>query len=286
MKYFFITLLLFLGTPFMSTAAELSFAVPEVVSGKPITVTVLLDTESESINSAEVVLSIPEGLLLSGYTQTTGAIAIWISKPHIAADGTIEFSGIIPGGVERLYDPENPQKRAIPLVNLDFVPTETMIEGEFRVIRSRILKNDGMGTSITTQSIPRFVSFKTNPTSTYRTGDETPPEPFTISIIESTFFARTPRLALFATTDAGSGVKEYKIKKGFGRYVIATSPYALPLTLWGSTLSMQAVDYEGNVREASIAIPGNRYLQGVVIGGMLFVGYFLYTYQRKRKKQV
>lgn len=89
--------------------------------------------------------------------------------------------------------------------------------------------------------------------------DDTPPAPFSISLAEQNG-ERSGFLATFETTDAASGLSYYNVSIN-GSFVGRVDPgtaargYFIPVTAAGAeTLSIQAVDNAGNIREAAASI--------------------------------
>lgn len=272
LKYILAFLFFFLlCTP--TQAANINF---KVINKSPTTIDVIVDTSGETINSAEIKLSYPKGLKFIGSDLSKSVISIWLKEPQLDRDGNIFFSGITPGGIERLYDPENLDQRAITLARLNFAQ-DGVVNGEFKIIESLVLKNDGKGTSLVTENTS--LQYNSN-SKTDSNIDNQIPNPFEIKIMESSNV--NPRIAIFNTTDNETGIARYEVKSGLSKYISAESPYPIPYRLWAYKLSIRAIDYGGNVREESILIPGNKVLLIVSILGVLFVAYLIYNWIRRR----
>lgn len=144
-------------------AATVSLITPSTINTmENLDMAVTLNTDGKSINSAEFVISYDKDLLsFNGYSDNNALIKIWIDPPH-AKDGQIYLSGIIPGGVSGLYDPSKKGLSPIPLVHLLFTAKKEG-EAKFSFIVSNILQNDGIGTTLSHEMLPKEIIIKNNP---------------------------------------------------------------------------------------------------------------------------
>lgn len=270
----------------IASAAVLNVAVQKNASfGERIAVDITIDPETKSINSIEsTVLYDPTLLTFNGFGSTQGSIAIWVKEPTEIAKGTIEFSGVIPGGIERLYDPLNTARTAIPVVRLFFIAQKSGI-AEFSLKNALVLENNGKGTSVPVSLVgARTTILKGEGPLVVEHQDIVPPEPFTISIIDRSLFGRTPRLVAFSTEDTDTGVSRYEVAIGAASFHPAKSPYVLPYRLFSYTFTVRAYDYEENVREQTVTIPGEKpYGIGIFLG-IAVVAFFLYRFYTTRSK--
>ncbi|MBP6884605.1 MAG: hypothetical protein KBC17_02145 [Candidatus Pacebacteria bacterium] len=97
---FVITFALFLGGTNFAHAAGLSLSISksEVVENEFITATVLVNTNSTSINNAEGIISFPADLLSVESINLNGSIfSIWVEQPSYSnSNGTVSFNGGAP----------------------------------------------------------------------------------------------------------------------------------------------------------------------------------------------
>lgn len=283
-KILFLALGFFLYYSAFSYAAIARLRLTEDASvGTTTGIDVLVDTEGQSINSIDMEVSFsPEFFEFAGYESEGGVVSLWVTKPRETSPGNITFSGVVPGGVERLYDPLNASEKAFPVVRLLFVPTQEG-EGAFAVTSAQLLKNDGQGTGIEPSRTPiKVVIGPTHPIQNQKQEDVTPPLPFLISQIEGSLFGKTPNMITFEAVDEDTGIHHYEIRTRGKRFVLAQSPYELPHRFLPYTVTVRAFDFSGNYRDASITIPGDPAVARVffiAIVGVLAIVIYVY---RKR----
>ncbi len=286
-KLLFIIFTLFLSAGSVH-AADVSVVAPKVIENPgQFTVLVNLDTGGATINSIDITLSYPTDLLLfKGYKEEGTIKKMWLMSPK-EEDGSIHFSGIIPGGVDGVYDPDKTGLQPIPLAILLFSPKENG-SGSFTITHSEILQNDGFGTSLlhATKDSSLQVSLVENPTySSESSGTDTvPPEPFMIEYIPSGLFSKTPSMISFRTIDLGSGVEKYQVKKVRGSWKDVVSPLPTPKGLLSRDVVVRALDFNGNSREAMITIPGIVSPRQLGIVALLCVASYFLFFVVKRKR--
>ncbi len=248
---------------------------PNIKTGDTFPVTVNLDTGQESINTVEVVLDFNEDLLsFAGYKDDESVIKLWVESPY-EKQGQVYFSGIIPGGVNGVYDAETQSGlRAIPLVDLLFVARGEGL-ADFVFTESKVLKNDGLGTSLFLESKQSSLSIEkqlgSSAPNTALNVDETPPEPFDISFIPASIFSKTPSMIMFSTNDLQSGIKEYQTKVSSGSWKQIKSPQPIRPSLMSRTVTVRAYDFNDNFTDASITIPGSHEVRFLIIVLVLFI---------------
>ncbi len=149
-----------------ASAANFAFTVPSSLKvGDNLDVAVTADTGGVFINSAEATVNYDTTLLsFNGYSDSSSVIKIWINPPS-AENGQITFSGIIPGGVDGLYDASKTGLSPFPLVHLIFTAKNTGT-ANFSFANSQILEDDGAGTALVHDNIPASVTIQTNPNGT------------------------------------------------------------------------------------------------------------------------
>ncbi len=285
MKYFFLTIFLTFSLTTSIHAASLTVSIPQdPKKGSDIVVDVMLDPEAESINSADVTLSFPSNLLtFSGYSASDSIIPIWIQSPRQDQAGKIHFSGIIPGGVDRLYDPEHPENKNIRLVRLLFSVGASGI-GTVDYDSAILLKNDGRGTNadVTTKGTTLTIADAMVTLPTARNNNQVP-EPFTITILPRSIFGKTPMLAVFSATGGDGGVQRYEGRFNSRAFTSIESPYAIPRHIFEGTLTVRAYDFDGDYREQTVSVPGVPMVT-LIFWGVLLAGVMLfYIYKKKAK---
>lgn len=284
-KYLFI----FIGIFFFASsvhAATLSVELPSTFQVNSQTaVDVLVDPEGESINLVELTILFPQDILsFKGYDSSQINIPKWISSPKEKTNGEVSFSGIIPGGLERVYDPQHPNQHTIRLVRLLFTP-QKVGSGQFTFVNSSLLRNDGQGSTISTVDVPQKFSVLAE---THMSGeqkqtiDSIPPHPFMISIIDASLFGKTPRLAVFDAQDDASGIEHYESKINSQSFQIATNPLNLPFRLFSYTVTIRAFDFSGNYYDESIQIPGQYSYIPIII--LFLATIIILFYNIKHKK--
>ncbi len=267
MKFFLPILICFLvsvSTPlYAADTASVSINAPAKVEiNKNFSIVVDVQPKGEAINSFDITMSYPsENVSFEGYTEEKSIKKIWINSPTSNLN-TIHFSGIIPGGVDGVYDPDKKDLQAIPVAYLLFKTTK-LGSGMFSIRNSNILKNDGLGTSLTHERNNATVVIidqnNSGPAKAYITheeGDTKRPEPLSIQFIDASMLARTPSMVMFTTTDIDSGVAKYQLKTGANTWLDITSPFPVSKQLLAHTITVRVVDFSGNVREGTTTIPG------------------------------
>lgn len=278
---------LVLLTPGGLEAASVSLSAPAIAeSGKEFLVEVLVDPQGESINSVDITVGFSASqYLFSGYSAERGSIPLWIVTPKEIAPGVVRFSGVIPGGLERGYDPARPDRRELALVALRFIPQRPG-DAPIAIEAVTILRNDGKGTEVGAATKDTVVAVRTaSVVAGEESTDTVPPLPFVITIVDGSLFGRTPKLAIFETSDRESGVKRYEVSTNGRRFLESTSPYGVPPRLLPFTLSVRAIDFAGNVREESLVIKGRMPPFVAVIACALAVAIVIYIIVRARRRK-
>lgn len=241
----------------LSLGSESTYAV-----GEKMAVKVLLDPQNESVNSVDIAMQFPENLIrFAGYDSQNTAISLWVTPPKVATAGVVHFSGVTPGGLDRVYDPQHPEQKELSLLTLYFIP-KYVGSGELQFQEVRLLKNDGKGTTVDSSTVTKKEFVISNNKLIDEGGESEEknllPEPFNIQILERSIFGKTPRLAVFSTEDGETGISHYEIKSSAGKYKIGTSPYPLPYRLLSYSLGVRAYDFDGNYREETVVVPGEK----------------------------
>lgn len=283
LKYFITYLVFCFALPVSVSAASVSIrTTSSAVVGAPLVVDIVADTNGESFNAADVTIVYPgSSLKFRGVKKEDSIISVWITTPHEVTPGTVSFSGVIPGGVERRFDPQHPSDESIVLARLLFVPS-TSGTIPLTVEHATLLRNDGTGAPL----IPTLghTSLRATPGGADTTFDTEAPEPFIITLVEKSPFGKTPRLARFESS--ADDIDQYEMKINNGRWHPVTSPYPLPVRLLSYTLTIRAIDFSGNVRDQSITIPGTQTIVWqTVLSTVTLIVVVLIIYRRRKKSQ-
>lgn len=286
-KILFIIVIFFVHT-LTTHAASVSIVAPTTVeTTNQFSVSVYLNTDGVSINSIDIMLSYPDDIMIfQGYKEDGGVKKIWIQTPK-EQNGTIHFSGIIPGGVDGIYDPDKIGLQPVPLTTLLFSPRANG-SGDLSILNSKILQNDGIGSellhTISNQKILVSISNESLEENKQSILDKELPEPFKIEFIPSGLFSETPSMISFFAVDNLSGVAKYQVKDGSSVWKDATSPLVTPKGIVKRTVTVRAIDFSGNVRESSIDIPGIlSAIQLVAIFILFIVCYFMFFVVKRRR---
>ena len=111
---------------------------PSVVVGQPFEVDVTLDAQGAIANAVQATVTFPPGLFtLQGVNDGASPVTLWIEPPHETASGTVEFAGVVPGGITA----------AGSVVGLILVPVAPGT-GTVGISDASLLANDGQGTLI------------------------------------------------------------------------------------------------------------------------------------------
>ncbi len=269
-------------------AAKVSIDLPEgVIVGQQINVDVFIDPEKTSINSIQAVIKFSEKHFdFVGFSTKQSTIPVWVENPKEKKSGEVSFSGVIPGGLDRLYDPLHSSNSLIPVVRLFFIPKEEGIT-RFSFGEVSVLKNDGLGTPTNVSSIyseTKIVKNLNVNTSEAINEDKNPPVPFSINLIERSLFGRSPKLAVFSAQDNEGGISKYEVSVGSLSFAEVESPFPLPYRLFSYILTVRAFDYSGNFREQQITIPADTpyvFLVPILLIVLFIVGFFRYRFYNR-----
>jgi hypothetical protein len=231
------------GAQLSFSPASQSFGVGQIFE-----VNILLDTQKEDINAIEGIINFPSDILnLKEIHDGESIINLWVERPKInnQQQGTINFTGIIPGG----YTGGNGK-----IFSLVF---QTEKEGESNIIfqNGKALINDGKGTAASLILEPaNYEVSETLPLFQPEVKiDKEPPEPFQPEISQSPEVFNGKYFLVFNTQDKISGIDYYEIKEGQRQFVKADSPYLLKNQWLYDEIIVRAADKAGNIREALVS---------------------------------
>lgn len=276
MKKLFIVILLFF-IAHKAHGAVASLSVQSNDSGV-LAVSVLVDTQGEIFNTANVVLSFDtQALEFKGYDDI-GAIRMWVEVPRVNGS-EVSFAGIMPGGVLGVYDPREADTVAPLTLATLFFESKEVGSKVFKLESVELLKHDGLGSALPVVLDSQVVEAKTVEDLSPQAIDSNPPTDFQVNLIKSSFFSKTPQLIFFQATDAETGVMKYMIKGALGAWLPVESPYPLPNTFFNRNIMLRAYDFDGNFTETSILVPGSVSLAVVLFSGLVLVIALFYLYK-------
>lgn len=288
MKKFLLLSIFYFCSILYAHAASVTIAAPNtIVTNHAFSVGVQLSTGGVPVNAFDITLTYPSDVtVFKGYTDEGSIKKTWITSPTDSS-GEIHFAGLISGGVDGVYTPDNTKAQAIPLVTLLFT-SKSFGEGDFRVVRSDILKNNGMGSSLThtisNSTIAVLKDSEGSDKSAKDTVDTELPEPFDISFIKENNSSGTPALLIFSTIDKISGIEKYQLQLDDDTWQDVKSPLSVTQNIFTKRVTIRALDYNGNIREAHGEIPGRVsivWLYVVVLLGIIW--YYLFVVRKNNK---
>jgi len=256
-----------------------------VRAGERFSVDVLFDAEGESINAIEGRLSFPKSSVkfIEVYGQDS-VINLWILSPRLDGEGSIVWSGIIPGGFEGVLSPYYEGAKPGKLFSLVFEatkPSETM----FSVSNIRALKGDGAGTAAYAHSSGSAISIRNaiapdNGSIASELNDEIPPSIFTPQVAQDPSLFNGAWFLAFKAQDKETGVSGYAVyETKFKRDTVpeskwenAESPYRLTDQSRRSYIHIRAKDRAGN--ERIVILPPShvyKWYESAVYWGILIV---------------
>jgi hypothetical protein len=247
-KYFIFTAVLGLCA-FQANAASviLSAPVTTVSVGDIISYTVLLNTDTASINAVDLGILYPGILRVKNISRQKSAIQIWVNDPSYTAQAVI-LSGGSPGGI-------NSHQAIIATIVFEAVAVG---DGQLGLSpSSKVLLNDGAGSeaplALQTAAIhvtPRQASSaSSNFSPTKNIKDTSAPVGFDLVIGKDPKVFNGRYFVSFFTSDSGSGLSHYEIKEGNKPFVLAKSPFQLDDQSLHTVVRVRAYDGAGNYRE-------------------------------------
>ena len=256
------SLLLVLFLPQMVSAATLSLdpSVSTVGPGDTFITTVRIDNQGDCVNAANIVLTYPKAILRAvDFSRGESIFSLWVQEPKIDTDqGTIEFSGGIPGGYCGRIAGDAALTNVLGKVIFTVVGTNDKPATIDFASTTAVYLNDGQGTlaALATHGAMVHLSatgtLSSNPWLTAVKQDATPPQSFTIDVESTSGVFGGKYYIVFSTTDKESGLDHFDIyEKGGWKRI--TSPYLLQnQSLFGvGDIQVRAVDKAGNIRNGT-----------------------------------
>jgi len=254
MKRYFLILLLIIFTPLISHSATLTWYLVDSQ-----TAVLVLDTESEKINTVQAELSGP-ALVVKKISDANSLINFWIQEPKIPRDPvsgsletgsrgtTLTFAGIIPSG----YQGEGV---VLTIIGDNFSLGKL---NSLSLLNSNILRNDGEGSAV---KVKLKQAVAGAPTIWVKSSNQTSaPEIFEPQIMKSKTLPTDNYYLTFGTQDKNSGVAYYAVYESIWpilniakqnlnlAWIKTTSPYELKNQTLRHYIYVKAVNQNGGVR--------------------------------------
>lgn len=221
-------------------AARLHFGSSQAESGEKM---VLYVDAKNPVNAFEVTVQIPKTIRVSNLSDGNSVIKFWTTAPsYDASEGTISFSGIVPGGFKGEYG---------TLISFD---VQALQDGTITFENTTVLLNDSLGSadSVTFNT----VLVKQGEGIVPVVQDDEMPEHFTPIVVKDPLLYDGKAVLVFKTEDKQSGISRYEIIESKNRKIDnekiweeVESPYVLKDQAQESYIHIRAIDHAGNIRE-------------------------------------
>lgn len=233
-----------------------------------ITLFVKLDTESTTVNSLDgsIVLAGMKDQVLDIYTGGS-AFTLWPNKPSLSGN-VISFTGGVPQGIQ------GSDLLLFSVVVKPKTPSTSYVD--FRNIIA--YTNDQQDTP--TPLVQKPVSLSSLPVKSQIPQDITQPLPFSIELAQESTLFDGKYFISFNTSDTGTGVSHYEVQEGVNPPVRSGSPYVLQDQSRKSTITVTAVDRDGNKQSSTLSGKTFSFIPLITIV-FLLGGVILYVQRRK-----
>lgn len=257
MKKIFIASIIIFSSVFFGQnayAKSVYFSLPSQVEvGEVFELGLMIDTDEEVINSVDFVIDFPENLVeFSGYRENDTNIKLWVESPN-ERDGKIYLSGIIPGGIDGVYEESSKSLENIKITKLLFKAKKNGT-GDFSWEKVLVLKHDGKGTKFEIPKISSKITISGVGDDENLNQDIIPPKTFEVVFIKET--EDSPNLIYFKADDIGSGIQKYEVRIGKNDWQETKSPKEVERGIFDKKVLVRAYDFSGNVIEGEGRIPG------------------------------
>jgi hypothetical protein len=279
-------------------AAVITIAASPASSGYRATVDI--DTQGESVNAVGAHLVFDPNLFTVKAVDTGGSLLdLWVQPPIFSnTSGTIDFSGIVPGGMTTADG---------SLVTLMIAPRATGTFFGFASTSFQVLLNDGRGTPASVSVAAQPFVFTSLPSSSATAAvsvNLTPPDPFLPQVARDPNIFHGKYFLVFSATDQRSNIVSYQVlevptgaRGGTApQWQTATSPYLLRDQTLSSDIYVRAVDASGNFRTVEVpaahptVVAAERFPVLAERIGILAVlcllGWMIWRMRKKRAKRV
>ena len=255
--------------------------------GDVIAVHITADTEGKSINavSGTVALGAEKGVSYTvvGTSIANSSFSVWPRSPSVSEDQkTISFTG---GATSPVIGAQ-----------VDVFTIFLKVAGKgiitLHTTQSSEYLSDGLGTTIQLPDTSDSISVTSSIGAPYNaqeemlTGDGTPPNPFSIHILQDKDLFNGLKFASFETTDNGSGISHYEVQEGTKEFIITGATYVLQDQHNTHRLIVKAYDTAGNVRIETYTPPLLIAVQlGILIGILVGAALIYIRVKKKRAKK-
>lgn len=251
--------------------------ISEVKTGGLVTATVLLDSESKSINTIEGDLVYDNKSLVAERVNIGNSfISFWVEKPTVSNSGRIHFSGIVPGGLTMA------NSEVFSVVFRGQNAGDSKIE----VGNALVYLSDGLGTqdrTIAKNIILGIVKSDTNDIEKLDNTDNVPPQGFKITRTRDGSLFDGKYFIVFSSQDKGTGIDHYNVCEYTTKEcIISDSPYLLNYQNPFYRIIVRAYDVNGNMEEVILTSP--LLMLSVIILIILILKSILLIYHRYLKK--
>lgn len=241
----------------------------QVKNGEIFTSTLYLDTEGQSINTIEGDLKYDKNILKLEVINIGGSfINFWMEKPDTKTEGTIHFSGIIPGGISTAHS---------EIFEVIF-RTKNVGDTNLLLNNVNVFLNDGKGTIIPAKITDANIKIMKGTDDVFLpviVKDTVIPEKFVIIRTKDQSIYDNKWFIVFSTMDKGSGVDHYQVCEFFS-CVTGESPFLLKQQTPFYRIVVRAYDANGNVRSSVMTSPLFILLLILVLLMAFVLGYYLY----------
>ncbi len=248
---------------------------------------IFLDTEGKDINVIEGSIKFNiknnKDIKIKDISEANSAVSVWSRKPSLSVAGnTITFSG---GSLNSINSNHT-------LLFTVFVEVDT--SGSLNIEQTNIVGylSDGLGTKISyknntdTFAILSEGSKPVDSEFSLISGDNEPPLPFTIELLQDPNINSGMKYLSFETTDSGSGMDRYEVIESNNKPIVTGSSY-VPLNQESiKNITVMAYDKAGNVRVETYNVEAPSHTAQILLIMILliliFVVYKLVAYFLKK----
>lgn len=298
----FVNIVAFLGLFYSvpAYAAEMFFDTSKerAYIGEEFSVSIKLDPEGVSINAVEGMVNYDNQFIKVNNVRVSGSVInTWIEYPE-DKNGSISFSGIIPGGFKGIRTAFSDEYNPGTVLTLDLIAVKT---GEAKVTLRDIfsVENDPQAKQISLSNDLWQLNIEKSTTSKNIQNkkeietivkDSVPPEDFDVHIIKRSDMFEGNYALVFSTTDTLSGVDRYEVREeSDGKWQVVSSPYILKDQTFKNPIWVKTIDEAGNERVKEVNPPKvkNNFkfviLYIILTIAILFLGFIFYYKKRNRE---
>lgn len=275
----------FIIPPVFASKLAVTSEIQEININQEIEVSIFLNTEGQTINALEGIVTFSTDLLdIKEIRDGDSIVNLWIKRPSFENKTEIAFAGGIPGG----YISEKGK--------IFGVVFETKNEGKAQIAikNARVLRSDGKGTEDKVTIVAYTLEITPGATLPENNVPEITdfyvPEAFETVITKDENLYEGKYVAVFETQDKQSGIDHYEIKEGNGNFIPAESPYVLKNQNVDEYVVVRAIDKKGNTRENLVnplkqkekTASSITWITSLLISALIF-SIFIRLYQNQKK---